>query len=238
MCTLSWLLGEDGYEVHFNRDESRSRPAARPPVISEVSGRRVLAPTDAQAGGTWIAVNNAGLGLALLNRYDGGQARGARSRGLLVRELASLASPRAVSDALDTACLTPFGPFELALFFPGQAVRCWSWDGRRLSPRVLGDGDVPLTSSGFDADGVRECRRKVFGEAGMPAAGTDLAAVHRSHLPEKGPYSVCMHRSDAVTVSYTRLRVDARQAEMDYLPGSPCRAARSVRRRLALEPER
>ena len=30
-----------------------------------------------------------------------------------------------------------------------------------------------------------------------------LRRLHRSHLPERGPFSICMHRSDAATVSYT-----------------------------------
>ena len=52
-----------------------------------------------------------------------------------------------------------------------------------------------------------------------------LDAFHRSHWPDRGPYSPCMHREDAVTVSYTRIRVDVDAVELTYVDGSPCKGA-------------
>jgi len=45
---------------------------------------------------------------------------------------------------------------------------------------------------------------------------------HASHAPEIGPYSICMHRNDAATVSYTEVVVSRRITRMRYQSGSPC----------------
>ncbi|MDQ7087908.1 MAG: NRDE family protein [Acidobacteriota bacterium] len=100
MCTLSWLFFGGGYELHFNRDESRARREAAPPRVVSGGDCSFVAPVDGEAGGTWIAVNAAGIGLALLNRYDREGRSGERSRGLLVAELASLGDLRHLGEAL------------------------------------------------------------------------------------------------------------------------------------------
>ncbi len=72
-----------------------------------------------------------------------------------------------------------------------------------------------------------------------PDAGErDLERFHASHEPARGAYSPCMHREDAHTVSFTRVRVSARLVALATSPASPCRAAPSTRleleRRVAL----
>ena len=47
-------------------------------------------------------------------------------------------------------------------------------------------------------------------------------AYHRSHHPERGPYSPCMHRPDAKTVSYSEVTVSDEQVCFRYRPLSPC----------------
>ncbi len=47
-------------------------------------------------------------------------------------------------------------------------------------------------------------------------------ACIRSHLPERGPFSICMHRSDAATVSYMEVAVSGQRATMRYKPGPCC----------------
>ena len=71
MCTLTYLLNERGYELFFNRDEQRSRLLAEPPKLNKVNkSHGAIYPIDPQGGGTWIAVNEQGLSLALLNNYQ------------------------------------------------------------------------------------------------------------------------------------------------------------------------
>src|SRR5262249_2333428 len=76
-------------------------------------------------------------------------------------------------------------------------------------------------SSGFDerkAESVRGgiCEKRI-------ANGIDeLRALHRSHEPRRGPFSICMHRDDAATVSYTEITVEDHAVTMRYKAGSPC----------------
>ncbi|MDQ7087909.1 MAG: hypothetical protein Q9Q13_08665 [Acidobacteriota bacterium] len=43
-----------------------------------------------------------------------------------------------------------------------------------------------------------------------------------------------MHRPDAATVSYTRVRVAGRRARMEYIGGPPCRGGVPLCRELVL----
>jgi hypothetical protein len=52
-----------------------------------------------------------------------------------------------------------------------------------------------------------------------------LRRLHCSHSPRIGPFSTCMHRADAATVSYTEITVSPRDAVMHYYAGSPCQKA-------------
>ncbi len=71
MCTVSWLLHDAGYEVFFNRDEQKGRAIANPPAVFDREGTRYMMPVDPDGGGTWIAMNQHGLSLCLLNYYQG-----------------------------------------------------------------------------------------------------------------------------------------------------------------------
>lgn len=58
----------------MNRDELHSRGTASPPTVRARDGVRVVAPIDADGGGTWIAANDHGLCVCLLNHYpDAGE---------------------------------------------------------------------------------------------------------------------------------------------------------------------
>jgi hypothetical protein len=98
VCTLTvaWqAFASHPVVVAANRDERYDRPSA-PPHTFEVNGRRVLAPTDEEAGGTWMGYNDAGLFAALTNRWVKLPA-GERSRGLLVRDVLGRESAEAAA---------------------------------------------------------------------------------------------------------------------------------------------
>ena len=85
MCTASWLIEADGYELFCNRDESKMRQPAAPPALRERLSVKFLAPADGDFGGSWISVNEFGLSLCLLNFYPAvTQHASPTSRGLLV----------------------------------------------------------------------------------------------------------------------------------------------------------
>ena len=62
-----------------------------------------------------------------------------------------------------------------------------------------------------------------FGRAADALSLDWLRRLHRSHEPEPGPFTVCTHREDAGTLSYTEIVVTARDIAMNHSPSSPCR---------------
>lgn len=85
--------------VAANRDEQFDRPAVPMTVLHE-AGPRVLGGRDELAGGTWLAVNEAGVVAALTNRpTTGGRDATKRSRGELPMMLASHTSAAAAVEA-------------------------------------------------------------------------------------------------------------------------------------------
>jgi uncharacterized protein with NRDE domain len=103
MCTIAILLEVvDGIPlvVAANRDEMFARPT-RPP---ESLGAHIAGGVDALSGGTWLAIRDDGGFTAVTNqRVLVPVPSGLRSRGLVVRELATAADPAAYVAGLDPA---------------------------------------------------------------------------------------------------------------------------------------
>lgn len=245
MCTVTWLQHEDGYEVLCNRDELHARKPALPPRFSERSGVRHLAPVDAEAGGSWIGVNEFGVTLCLVNHYPANNSllRGVeakkkyRSRGLLLTELLDCASPEIIAARLEHEKMERYPPFMLLAFGLRAPFRLLVWDEKTLRHKQLNDADLPVTSSSFETDSVIASRRRVFNQhfsREKIVSPEMLVRFHRSHEPERSAYSVCMHRADAETVSFTHVRVGRAQAELRYLPHAPCVESKPERFHLRL----
>jgi hypothetical protein len=225
MCTMSWIRRPDGYSLLFNRDELRSRPLAEPPVERRLGNTRLFAPIDPQAGGSWIACNEDGLTVALLNGYQGADAAappggGWMSRGLLVMRLADSRSTAMANRRLERLDLSPFRSFRIAIVDPIEESFL-AWTNGERDTRTLAS---PLISSSFEADSVRKSRLRLYDDQVDALELNKLAGFHRSHEPERGAYSPCMHRDDAHTVSFTQIDVDANEVRIAYAPDSPCRA--------------
>ena len=241
MCTLSWARVEGGYELFFNRDERRTRGAELEPALLERERVRYVAPRDADFGGTWIAVNERGTTLCLLNGYA---AEGLEpepevqleSRGRLVIELADAADTRAVAARLCAREAARFRPFLLVALDPRHEALVAEWDGRSLQLDERAEARMPMISSSFAERAVRARRAAVFRERardGRPLAPDALRACHASHDGGPSAYSVCMHREDAETRSLTCVRVAPTRVELEHTPGPPCRTG--ARPPLALE---
>ncbi|HXJ57243.1 MAG TPA: NRDE family protein [Verrucomicrobiae bacterium] len=227
MCTVTFIARRNGYALGMNRDEKLTRAAGLPPCLTHLNGRAILAPSE-RGGGTWIGVNDTGATLALINWYSitsrvGGQAV---SRGEVVKLALPSDSSLLVDAVLKELPLARVNPFRLIGVFPAcKAVVEWRWNHQRLERRDHCWRTNTWISSGFDEPGAQQTRGRTFGEAlrQTSAGSTDwLRRLHRSHGPECGPYSTCMHREDAATVSYTEVTVSRQMATLRYAPGAPC----------------
>lgn len=226
MCTVTWRRSPDGYQVFFNRDEKRDREPALPPALHVCNGVRYLAALDGRAGGTWLAVNEHGVGIGMLNHYQAGPAAppGRLSRGLLVTSLMDVPEATAVGDRLPMDILRDYAPFRLLVWAPGQPVQWHQWDGSRRTASVLRDDEMPVTTSSFESDEVVAARRALWDRLlkQWPAPSELFhAEYHRSTDPRGGAYSVFMTRPDAMTVSYSRIRVTEDTATFYYAARSP-----------------
>jgi len=224
MCTLSWLKTHQGYEVFFNRDEQKSRSIASiPEHYTTLSGNQFIMPTDLDSGGSWIGVTDSGISVCLLNFYQGITPNTIlTSRGLLVKDLLSLSSIDAILNELNQIQLDCYAPFTLAIFDPEKDTPiCFCWDGISVTEIKI---KSPYTSSGVEFPQVSLARQQTFKQhfKDRPKCIDQLKAYHSSHLPEKSKWSVCMHREDASTVSFSHLSISSYDSVFNYVAGSPC----------------
>src|SRR5204862_3593997 len=101
----------------MNLDKNRIRVAALPPEVFVQDNRRAIYPREPN-GGTWLAVNDAGLCLALINwhtikREPKGKSE---SRGRFIRAFAGATEERAVVHRLGLMTLQNSRPFRLFVF--------------------------------------------------------------------------------------------------------------------------
>jgi uncharacterized protein with NRDE domain len=223
MCTVTWTRATGGYDLFFNRDERRTRKPALPPTILKTGNTSYIAPRDGDHGGTWIAVNEHGLTLALLNHYpaESAAANGGTSRGHVVTSLIDAPDARAAAGRLNPAALAAYRPFLLIAIDTAAFATLHQWDGHRLGTRCVPDSDVPVSTSSFESAAVVARRRERFAAMREQGARVDVELLMRYHTSrdEKGDaFSVFMQRPDAQTVSISRVEVRPGRAAFTYWP--------------------
>ena len=235
MCTVTVVPGREAVRLACNRDELRSRPAALPPRIRQFGPRLAILPIDPTSGGTWVAANDAGLALTLLNVNSRTAFAGSPvvplSRGKIIPALLHADTP--LSAAFSALDLDPaqYAPFRLVLVSRRAAVAVHS-DGARI--RLVWRTGLPspqfFTSSGLGDQAVEGPRRQLFGEF-FDRPGDRLAqqeAFHRHRWPDRPHLSVCMDRQDARTVSHTVVSLSPDRITLAYHSDAPDRPAESL----------
>lgn len=219
MCTLSWWQKPGCYGVFFNRDESVRRSAAQPPGICQEGGATYICPLDPDGGGTWIFANRAGVIGCLLNNYSvPHKAKNPVSRGLLLKSLARYGTISAAVEALEDADLASYSGFHLFLF-SDTATLLYNWGGDRLSRQSGSQISRPLTSSGYRYEEVAAYRREQFRLQVDPESADYLQSLeefHNYHDERLPAHSPLMVRSDARTVSQSRVSVEPNQISFSY----------------------
>jgi hypothetical protein len=228
MCTLTFIAKPQGYLLGMNRDERLTRELALPPEAVNTTSLPAVYPHES-GGGTWIGSNAAGITFALLNQNSGPQATvKERSRGEIIPALLeSTRFPHAMRrfQQLDLRGLLPF---VLVGIFPAEQIisQC-QWDGNELRFLRIGWDIRHWFSSGVSDEMARKVRGSTCYEAWRRRdAGSAewLRGLHASHSPVRGSFSICVHRPDAATVSYTEVALTGSDLTMRYHAGQPCQA--------------
>ena len=157
MCTLlvaTHLWPGTPLLIAANRDEHLQRPSA-PPSPRRAGTRRIFAPTDLQAGGTWLGLNDAGLFVAITNRFSGeAQARSSdhqkSSRGMLVERALAEADAESASACIASIDATAYNGFHLLCADIGGAWVTWS-DTQNVHRHQLQPGLHVLTERSYAA---------------------------------------------------------------------------------------
>jgi transport and Golgi organization protein 2 len=227
MCTVTFIAQRNGYCLGMNRDEKLTRLDGLPPTRTKTNGREVLYPSE-PTGGTWIALNDSGASLALINWYSVTKKveRNNVSRGEVIKAVGAADSAEVVNARLKELRLKRINPFRLIGIFPvsGEIVE-WRWDSKQLVLHNHRWKTRQWISSGFDEPTAQSVRGKTFQRAVRQRSADSLdwlRRLHRSHSPQTGPFSTCMHRADAATVSYAEVVVSMNEAVMRYHAGPPC----------------
>lgn len=226
MCTLSVIpLPERRVRIAFNRDEQRTRPAAMPPRQQMFGRRAAVLPIDPVSRGTWLAVNDAGLILAILNVTPPGEpaSPGKRSRGEIIPALLECDDPGCAVERLEqTFPITQFAPFRLVVIGNG-IVATYHWDGQKsmVLSRLLGGTPMLFTSSGLGDHLVEELRHSLFQATfiGKPKTwSTAQDEFHNHRWLGLEHLSVNMERTDAMTVSRMVIEQEPDRATVHYYP--------------------
>ena len=227
MCTLSVVTHDDGYYLAMNRDELVSRGAAAPPAQFDLGESRAVYPRDI-AGGTWIAANNHGIAFALLNWNDVPQSGAGkqRSRGCVIPNLIRLSPSHEVKAAFDRLELKGVLPFRLIGVFPGEKIIWeWRWNHEKLESEPHQWERCHWFSSGLSDEQAALHRHAVCQNSWTEEDAGSLPwlrRLHASHVNGPGPFSLCVHRENVSTLSYTELICTALKVECNYFAGSPC----------------
>lgn len=231
MCTLTVVTSSDTYRMAMNRDEKITRGAGVPPEMHEFDATRAIYPSDGD-GGTWIAANECGIALALLNWNDmppPGKAVKTRSRGRVIPALIDSRSLWDLHAVFSVSNFTGMLPFRLVGVFPyEQEIWEWRWDSTQLEFLVHEWRPRHWFSSSLSDDQAQSVRGLACRGAQYESdAGSVLwlRRLHASHGGGPGPFSLCVHREDVKTLSYSEIMVTPGHVQMGHFRGSPCTMA-------------
>jgi uncharacterized protein with NRDE domain len=237
VCTLLlWKSRHPEYPIVIaaNRDEFEERPSTDPRRLHEHP--LVIGGRDEVAGGTWLAINETGTVVALTNRRGAGKHDPSkRSRGVLVFELAQLASPADIASSLRQRDPNAYNPFVfIALNRSGGIAAHAGDDGLRTEP--IADGVHAVTNWEMDERRHPKTRHALHLAESVALARDETALVKQLHelLADHAPGNhgndggLCVHRPAERygTVSSAIVLLDADgQAHFYYSRGHACESS-------------
>lgn len=247
LIVLSRLHPDAPLVVAANRDEFFTRVATPMTVLHE-RDPRILGGRDELAGGTWLAVNEAGVVAGLTNRPNpDGRDPAKRSRGELPVMLARHRDAgSAVTDLVRRIRPSDYNPAWLLV---GDRRALYALDltgGDTVGVEELGPGLHILENRPYHDASPKVARMRALLEPATSWRGEDLAPnlalVLSDHVqpadlppvagePARRPETMaaCVHTDDYGTRSASIIVVPAGASErpsVEYADAAPCRSAR------------
>lgn len=227
MCTVTFIPYKEGFVLTSNRDELAFRET-HPPQKYRYNDVTLCYPKDALAGGSWIAINNRGRTVCLLNGAYVAHSKKdfhTYSRGKVLLEAA--ASFQNTMDVFSTEGLQNTEPFTLlCIDFDNDHIVQFSeliWDGISKHYRILDATKEYIWSSVTLYDEESRNARiqwfRDFLEACNHQPGADaLMNFHAGQHSDNKRLNVVMEREGGLkTVSTTQVRLIDNGLSMRYI---------------------
>jgi hypothetical protein len=207
-----------GRLLTMNRDEQAARPEDGP-RLWQGAPNPYVAPTDLQAGGTWIAANAHGLVCCLVNRYDK-PGPGPLSRGAIAPAAMAGRDGREAIDAIAALDHARYAPFTSVVLSRTGDFRA-DWDGTDFNAAPIAEA-APWMITSATASEYREKRQALFQGLIGSASGADLdeavSAFHTRRDEATDMWAPMMRRERGQTKSVTQILIDSAHVEMRYWP--------------------
>ena len=230
MCTLSLFKSDQSLIVTMNRDESRARHEAGIKA-REVSNINLLFPVDGLAGGTWFGINDSGVVMALLNRYQAQHVNNPTTRGKIIPRCLSMGSYSNIFEHLKHQSFAAFNPFDLFLMCLDRCHQ-FSWDGQHITIKQIDESAFQFSSSGLDTAAILEKRQRGFNQIlnnqqkTIWQSSEILEAIHLNQDPIDQSSSVLMDRPLVHSKSICQVQLTANKSEFNYYPEASLKAWR------------
>ena len=212
MCTLTLIPQKEGYLLTMNRDERRTRHEA-----GLFDAGDICYPVDGEAKGTWVGVNQQGVAMGLLNRYQEPSRDGAVSRGHIIPEALQEGAYEHVVAFMKQLQADKHNPFD-AVVVSDQGIHHFSWSGREFSFTEY-EGVCPfmLSSSSVNLEDTLKYRQESFAQwTEHMGAESPIESFHLLQIKGMESASVMMSRELTHTKSLTQIEVSSANCALAY----------------------
>ncbi len=232
-----YLPGKSGSTLISNRDESPERKHARKPALIAQAHLSFLAPIDPEGGGTWIAANEIGEVLILLNGgfvfHQPGLGGYRKSRGLIVTEMIGSGVLEKQWSEIE---LDRIEPFTLVIFSGGQLLHA-VWDGseKHIFQKDSSQGHIWSSATLYEPQAIIT-KQKVFFEAYAKHSETKELLSYLSDFRDSKEGFFIARPGMVDTLSTTIIDLQKTETSMayhDYLDGSESRIQIPIERKVS-----
>jgi uncharacterized protein with NRDE domain len=226
MCTLTAISFKNKIVVTMNRDEARIRDEASSlKNTHSIDGTRLVYPVDLTSNGSWFGINDSGVVLGLLNRYQEPLNQNVVSRGTIIPKALSLGGVEEIIEFCCNLKVSNYSPFDLVLISNKKCYR-FKWNGNdfNISPFTL-EQPYFITSSSVDMENILTVRKQRFRDwtAQLELEKlTENEILQEFHLKQtrNKSHSVFMQREFSHTKSICQSIISNTSSQIYYLPFS------------------